>query len=236
MKKLLILLVFLSVLLMIPKEVYALEQIPGPNVIYKEKTKILTINDILKVYEIENYTLSVVEDKFTGKGNVMGSYPVIIQATNGVETLTKTIQVRVIESLPLITILGDLNIYVRPDVVLTATDIRTALRNSGQITIPLGSAFEIVSDTYTGNESTNGVYTYDFRILSPSGTIQSIEAKIYVSEELSNFVVIDTPKSSNNFGSKFTELLSNILLFGFIGVVGFFVIKVVTKAKRFGGR
>lgn len=232
MKKILILLMFLSVLFIVPNEVHALEQIHGPDIIYKQKNKIITIDDVVKIYYLNDYEISVINDTFTGYGNVIGTYAVTIQATKDASIITRDISIKVIESLPKLILMGDVDLYVHPDTTLSATDIRTALKNTGQITIPVGSAFEIITDTYSANPGINGVYNYDFKIISPSGTIQTIESKIYVSEELNDFNTLEPVESSgggSNFMDSVLDFGSGLVLIFVIIILGYIVIKIFKR-------
>lgn len=238
MKKIILIIYSITLLLVglitTSDNVYAVENdvIIGPNVLYKQTTAIVTINDIKLLYDAPGYILSVKTDNYTGNGNKVGNYIVQFEATNGVATITRDIVVKVVLELGNVTLVGDNNFYVRTDQVLNFDSIKETLRNINYIQMPVGTAQQMINDTYTGKEAITGVYDFSFRLISPSGVIQTVETKIYVADDFTNFTPIQNiPKEEKKSGSFFESLAIVIAVIIVISIVIKFAFKTKNKRK-----
>lgn len=210
--------------------------ISGPDVVFKQASSIITINDIILLYEMPNHYIMVGNDEYTGNGATVGTYNVSIIATDGINDIIKPIKVKVLSNLGDVTLVGDGNIYVRPDQVLNFDKIRRTLTNVNHIHISVGTGYQIITDTYTGNESTPGVYNYAFKLVSASGNIQNVQIKIYVSDDFTQFVhdeiiPADPSPIDNMLGGAWSFILDGIFIVGIVIVV-YFVWKLFIKKKK----
>jgi len=234
MRKTIILLVLLvCTILAVTKPGHAVDdEIHGPAIVHKQTSSIVTINDILLLYHSDNRFVIVAEDGYTGNGATVGTYQVILAATDGISTINRTIQVKVQNDIGNITLVGDGNIYLRTDQVLDFTQIRTILRNVGYIHTPVGTGYSMILDNYTGHETETGVYDYQFKLISSSGYIQDVAIKIYVSDDFTSFNSEDIIPGEPSPISRFFNSLLDILTFVFILIVAAIIIKFIFFRKR----
>lgn len=236
MKKLIgSILILLSTILFIPTPVYAINSITGPDVVFKQTNAIVTIHDILLLYESNLGNISASSDGYSGYGHLVGHYEVELVATDGLVSVNKSIVIKVVENLGDVTLVGDgHDLYVRPDQVLTFGQIRNILKNTGYIQIPAGTAYQMITNQYSGNETTIGVYDYGFRLISPSGMIQTIELNIYVSDDFTSFdpgeIIPGDPSPVDSVWNSVVSIFWLIVFIGGIGVVVWLFLKL--KKKR----
>ena len=158
-KTIYIVVLFICTILMTIIPAHAVDDnINGPDIVFKQSTSIITINDILLLYQSDGRFISVSEDGYTGNGATVGVYNVVLSATDGISTITRTIQVKVLNEIGDVTLVGNGDIYVRPDQVLDFTAIRTVLRNVGYISTTVGTGYQLIVDESTWNESNVAVY------------------------------------------------------------------------------
>lgn len=244
MKKLISLVFLMLSLVLISTPVHASDSmsINGPDMVFKQSDAIVTIHDILLLYEAPGAYLTFDEsrDGFTGNGANNGIYDVTLIASNGLTEIERTIQIKVITYIGNITLVTDSgNIYVRPDQILTFSDIRNVLKNIGIINIPAGTGYQIIKDDYSGNESTLGFYDYKFRLISPSGAIQNVSIKIFVTDDFTSFnpddIIQPEPSPLTNTLSSISSYLIGTVSFIGLLVIGYFAIKSISKIKKKGG-
>ncbi len=230
-----ILILFTTVILM-TTPVYAINSIDGPDVVFKQTTAIVTINDILLLYSSDVGNISVSSDEYSGMGHLPGEYEVELEASDGLLTINRIITVKVVSDLGNVTLVGDAHdLYLRTDQILTFTSIRNILRNTGYIQIPVGTGYQMITDEYTGHESTPGVYDYGFRLISASGSIQNVMIEIYVTDDFTSFdpgdIIEPDPSPFDGF---LKGLVDFLWLVGFVAAAVIITIFVVRSRKKRG--
>ena len=96
MKKIiLIMFILLSILVVTTTPVFAVGDILGPDIVYKDANEIVSINDITSLYTASEAVVIAHQDGFTGKGNIVGEHEIILKATDGLLDKFKTITVKV---------------------------------------------------------------------------------------------------------------------------------------------
>lgn len=233
-----VLFLVLTMIIATIKPVHAVDSvIHGPDVVFKEVSAIVTIYDILLLYESDGRVLSISNDGYTGNGAVVGSYNVTIAASDGLTEILRTIQVKVLLSIGDVTLVDNLgNIYVRPDQTLDFTKIRNVLRNVNLISISVGTGYQILIDEYTGHETEEGNYNYGFRLISSSGAIQNVSIKIFVTEDFTSFepgdIIPPDPNPLLAFGSMVWNAILFIITIGILGILLYVGYKVSKKIKK----
>jgi len=171
----------------------------GPSVIHKEQNKILTIADILDLFTSTLGVIQVADDQFTGYGNVLGSHLIQLFSTDGTTHATKDVEIIVIPSLGNVLAVTDYkNIYLRTNQVLTPGQIVQVLENTGHLEITATTQMMMLSNTYTENASTPGIYLFEFRLVNSAGVNAIYSSVITVSEEDDPFIpdiVFEAPPS-----------------------------------------
>lgn len=238
MKKLILLLVCFLPIFLFAEPVHAVSNvINGPDTVYKQSSSIVTINDVLLLYSSDGRFVTAAEDNFTGNGATVGTYQVKLAASDGISEIYRFIQINVIQTIGNITLVGDGNIYIRPDQTLDFTQIRTVLRNVGYIQIPVGTGYQILQDEYSGNEAEVGVYDYQFRLISASGHIQNVSIKIYVSDDFTQFnnddIIPADPGPLTSMWNGISKFIIDILIWGGLILVGYWFF-VKRKKKGYG--
>ncbi len=234
-KTIYIVVLFICTILMTINPVHSIEPtINGPDIVFKQSTSIITINDILLLYQSDGRFISASEDGYTGNGATVGVYNVVLSATDGISTIHRTIQVKVLSEVGDVTLVGNGDLYVRPDQALDFTKIRTVLRNVGYISTPVGTGYQMLLDQYTGNESTVGVYDYQFRLISSSGYIQNVNIKIYVSEDFTQFNNEDIIPGEPSAFNGIWKTVSNLFWTFVVMFVAFILVKFIFFRKKKG--
>lgn len=205
----------------------------GPSVIHKEQNKILTIADILALYSSEIGVIQVSDDQYTGYGNILGSHWIQLFATDGDHMLTKDIEVIVIPSLGNVLAVTDYkNIFVRTNQVLTPGQIVQVLESTGHLTITATTQMMMLTNTYSANSSTPGVYHFEFRLVNAAGVNTIYASQITVSEENDPFIpdiVFEAPES---WLSKAWRNLEPFIYLGAIVAIAWFYVKYKKKRKK----
>jgi len=161
----------------------------GADVIHKQSNQILTMTDILGMYSSSLGAVIMIEDNYTGYGNILGSYDIMLYATDGVTAVTKTATVIVVANLGNVQAVTDYkNIHVRTDQNLTSSEIVYVLQNTGYVDITATTQMAIIEDTYHGNEETPGAYTFEFRLVNSAGLDMIYSSQIIVSDDGIDFV------------------------------------------------
>lgn len=194
-KAFLLILILLLTLMVIPSPVYAVGDIVGPDVIYKDMNEIISITDITSLYAAADATVYASEDNFTGFGHIVGDKHITLTATDGLIEKSKEIIVKVTDDkIPDVTIDGiTSNIFklvgkssagytfvTLQDKTITLEIMRDTLINLDELTIVEPSSRNILLDTYTENKTTPGTYTFNFRILDATGVIKTFNTQIKV--------------------------------------------------------
>ncbi len=205
----------------------------GPDVIHKQQNHIVTISDILGLYSSGLGQVQVIQDEYTGYGNIIGPHTIILQATDGQTTVTKNLTVIVVPELGnVIAVSNYKNIHVKKTEVLTPGEIIQILSKTGHIEITSTTQMMILSNTYTGNESTVGQFVFEFRLVNSAGVDIVDTIYIYVTEDTNMFIpdIIFQPPQSDF--SKMVDLFISLIVIGAFGFVMYKIWKIVTKKHK----
>lgn len=223
MKKLALLLILFSLIFFTPQQVHASgASIIGPDTIHKQSNAILTMGDIVEMYSSSLGIIQVMEDGYTGKGNILGTHLITLFATNGTDHAYKTISVIVIPELGPVKAVGDSkNIYLRTTQVLAPEQIVRVLEKTGHITITSTTQMMTLTNTYVGNEETPGQYLFEFRLVNSAGVDMVYSSIIRVVADGALFVpdipIVFTPRR----GSVTLSTAFNIAIA--VGLIAFFM-------------
>lgn len=232
MKKLIMIIAAFLLILFTATPLYAADTIQGPDVIYKQKTSLVTMNDILSLYSSYGNMITVEVDGYTGNGATVGTYTVDLVATDGLnDTGFKTIEVRVVETFgnnKINVITDNGNLYVKSDVGLTHKEIIEALATVDLIYYSsLTSSAYLIRDDYSEKYQTPGYYPFHFRIIDTSGFDKTYQLFIYVTEAGSlSHGAIDM-----NGPDEFGQFISTWVIPGVILVAAYWIIKKIFFKK-----
>lgn len=241
MKKL-VLIMFLLVSIMVVgiQPVFAVGDIVGPDIIYKDSNEIVSISDITSLYTSTGGVVIPHEDGFTGKGNIVGEHEIVLKATDGLLDKFKTVKVIVtnnkipdIDDKNLFSLVGKTTssnsfVFVTlQDKTINLELIRDTLIALSQISIVEPSSKQIITDTYSDNKTTPGTYDFNFRILDSTGVIRNINTKIKVLQISEDWIPLDpivTPGIIDiNFDFISVIISWVIAVLVFIGVIFVFI-------------
>jgi hypothetical protein len=198
MKKLIIMLIGFSALIAPMSMTYAVgEEITGPDVVFKQADKILTITNILDLYSSELGEIEVTSDAYTGYGDVPGNYAVTLAVSE--TEVTKDISVNVRQTIgPVIAVTvtaGSYEIILHKNTTLTANQIIDVLINVQYIVVTSSTQITVLTNTYTANASAPGNYTFEFYLATTSGVEETYLVTLQVNdtETLNPDIVLDEP-------------------------------------------
>lgn len=198
MKKLIIMLIGFSALIAPMSLTYAVgEEITGPDVVFKQADKILTITNILDLYSSELGDIEVTSDAYTGHGDVPGNYAVTLGVAE--TEVTKEISVNVRQTIgPVIAVTvtaGAYEIILHKNTTLTANQIIDVLINVQYIVVTSSTQITVLTNTYTANASAPGNYTFEFYLATTSGVEETYLVTLQVNdtETLNPDIVLDEP-------------------------------------------
>lgn len=204
--------------------------ISGPDTIHKARNTILTMSDILSLYESTSGEVAISADGYTGNGNLIGSYEVELYANNENIIGSKIITVNVIDSLPSnIKWIGNNDtLYVNSTKKITwESDIKNALLAIDQIDINSTTMMYILINEYSENYDVPGTYKYEFRLVDSSGydTVKSINIIVLDSEVLPTPDYVSEP--SKGIMSMIEELWSfiKLIMFALVLIIGYKFLK-----------
>lgn len=185
MKKLLILFNLIFAIILLSPFSYAAEgDIVGPDVIYKESDRVLTLSTILPLYSSTLGEIEVLNDNYTGFGDVPGIYTVELGVDG--QVITKTIEVSVRstigEVIAVTQTLEEYTIILHKNFLLTQNDIIDVLVNVQMITYTSTTEIYILTDTYKDNRDAPGTYVFEFYIADASGNEDTLTINIQVND------------------------------------------------------
>lgn len=204
----------------------------GPTTIATSNTTVLTEADVraqISAYdEIDgNITnkIELVEDNYTGKGNIVGSYTIKYKVTDNAgntEHFTTTIM-RSDKIPPVIWVQDGVSIRTDVDTPISYEIIIDILQATGQITVNASTTFSFPMDEYTGNESTPGIYALSVKSKSTDGNEKIVNLSIVVNDiEDDGGITVDPDK--NIVIDWITENMSYIIIAGVsLAAIGVFV-------------
>ena len=209
--------------------------ITGPDDIHKQSNHILTIGDILSLYQSSLGQIQVIDDQYTGYGNILGIKTITLYATDGINHATKNVNIHVVQSLGNVTAVSDYkNIHVRKNQPLTPQSIVQVLEKTGHLEITSTTQMMVLSNTYTGNEDNIGQYIFEFRLINSAGVDQVYTSYIHVSDTGSLFIpdiIFEAPPSPLQ---QIWTIIQFLLYLGIFAVIIIFVVKNLPKNKKRG--
>lgn len=204
----------------------------GPDLIQKEQYQILTLSDILSFYSSTSGGVSITEDNYTGNGAILGTHSLEL-GISGTQN-RRTINIQVVDqigySVRAVTDLKD--IHVAKNVKLNPQDFVQIHSRTGLFRLNHTSQMSILSNKYTGNETTPGVYLIEYRIMDASGLDQviSFNTTVYDSERLETPIIV-IPKEPGFFDQISSGIQTIISIAVFAGL-GLGVLWILKKVKR----
>jgi hypothetical protein len=235
MKKILITLLLLFTFSFIgPKSYASTDEITGPEVIFKQYDKVLTLSHILPLYTSELGSINVLNDTFTGYGDKTGIYTITLGVENTQIQKVIAINVRqLIGDVIAVTKTNDLyTIHLHKDKILTPNDIIDVLVRVQYITVLSTTEISILTNTYTENSSSSGSYSFEFHLASTSGYENTylITLNVKNTEQLIPDILVESPQILNNILSIFAYI---IIAVSVIGVIAFANNKATKKKRGF---
>lgn len=146
--------------------------------VYKSLDSVLLISEVMEKMTVtddvdgEIKTVSIVKDNYTGYGDEVGTYTIILRARDAAGNKTDfTIYVYVLDSMPNKTLIIDKHhIVVENNVKLTADNIAAILKTCGYYKSNTTSYVTIDAEAYTELYDTTGEYLVNYNIVTTSGT------------------------------------------------------------------
>lgn len=206
----------------------------GPSVIHKQVSSILTMSDILALYQSELGPVTVSIDEYTGNGNVVSSYALQIFATDGTSIATKNVVIYVVNNLGNVKAVTDyknIHMTLTQAQEMTLAEIPKIVARTGYFTLITGAQMAIISDTFTAGKSTPGMYQFEYRIVDQTGYDETFLSNVYVYDSSSMIdpdVVYGNPPSSLD---GFAKGLQNLWWFVGFGI-GIGLIWKLSKSKK----
>lgn len=181
------------------------ESITGPDVIYKQRDKFLTLSQILDLYSSNDGEVYAVNDSYTGYGDIPGIYDIVLGVSGSQNQRTITISVRnTIGNVIAVTSTdGAIAIHVYKNVTLTHQQIIDILVNIQYVSLTSTTQTQTITNSYTENANAPGNYVYEFRLMTTSGyeNIYNITIKVSNSDELLPDSIYLPPGSPGNTGN-----------------------------------
>jgi hypothetical protein len=211
---------------------YAAEgDIVGPDVIYKQHDKVLTMSTIKALYSSSD-AITVTLDEYTGYGNIPGLYDITFTA--GDKTKDVIISVRqTLGNVIAVTLLNnEYTIHVYKNVTLSPQDIIDILVRINYITVTSTTHISSLTNTYTENASAPGNYIFEFRLATTSGLedIYQVRLRVTNTEELTPDILIQPPIRASIFVMAFT--FENVILFIILIIVIIIAVKHFSKKNK----
>lgn len=202
-------------------------QINGPEIVFKDKNKLFTVEQILEMYStVSDSKLEIISDGYTGLGNKAGIYPVTIGIRNSTENRTINIHVKNVISdyaYAASYMNGQYQLYTTKNIIIPEREIILALeRISDDVQVTSKTGVIYGTNTYTENAESPGRYMYEFTLVQTSGTrhTQAVEVIVNNSETLAPDYIFTNDVF--NFGDVFKNIGSYIV--GIIIVIVLFLI------------
>lgn len=232
MKKIIIFILMIFTSLSLGIQTYASEgEIIGPDIIYKQHDKVLTMSTIKSLYS-SSEAITVTLDEYTGYGNIPGIYDVTFTA--GTQTKDVLISVRqTLGNVIAVTLQNEeYTIHVYKNVTLSPQDIIDVLVRINYITVTSTTHISSLTNTYTENASAPGNYVFEFRIATTSGyeDIYQVKLRVTNTEELTPDILIQPPIRTNVFVMIFT--LENVLIFIVFCISIYLVLNHLSKKNK----
>ena len=206
----------------------------GPSVIHKQSSSILTMSDILALYQCELGPVTVSIDEYTGNGNVVSTYALQLYASDGTSIATKDIQIIVIASLGNVKAVTDyknIHLTLTQAQEMTLAEIPKIVARTGYFDLIQGAQMAIISDTFTAGKATPGIYQFEYRIVDQTGYDETFLSSVYVYDSslmIDPDVVYGGPSSRLD---GISSAVTSFLMFFGLGVGIAFIYKASKKSK-----
>lgn len=243
MKRLIIvILLMFSIMILLTPEAKASDPptIEGPEVIYKQANRVLTISTILPLYTSTAGDVIVLSDAYTGNGNIPGIYAIKLGVEG--EEVEKNIQVSVRNLIGNVIAVSKKNdiitIHLHKSQELTPQAIIQVLVNIQFISVNSTTEIAILTNTYSDNSNAPGTYVFEFHLATTAGTEETHEINLQVnnSEQLIPDVTIEKVPLIDwpNLWDKVKEFVVTIAYFAAMMFVVFIGFKIVYMKKKKG--
>ena len=227
-----IVLMLLASLSVLSLNLHAAEgDIVGPDVIYKESNRILTLSTILPLYSSSLGDVTIKQDAYTGFGDKPGLYSILLGVAGQTQEKNITVSVRnTIGNVIAVTKTDDLyTIVLHKNYVLTQNDIVNVLVNVQMITYTSTTEIFILTDTYTANRESPGLYAFEFHLANAAGYEEVYLVNIQVNN--SEKLLPDIVETRLNF----TTVVKNVfyIILSVLALVGVLILiaKLSKRAK-----
>jgi len=241
-KMVIVILMVISILLFLTPETKASDPptIEGPEVIYKQANRVLTISTILPLYTSTAGEVIVLSDAYTGNGNIPGIYTIKLGVEG--EEVEKDIQISVRNLIGNVIAVskknGDIKIHLHKSQELTPQAIIQVLVNIQFITVNSTTEIAILTDTYSDNSNAPGTYVFEFHLATTAGTEETHEISLQVNNteqlvpdvKIEKVPLIDWP----NLWENVKEFAVTILYFAAMIFILFLGFKFVFLRKKKG--
>lgn len=251
-KTILLFIILVASLTVLIRPVYAVGDINGPDVIYKDSNEIVNVNDITTLYTSAYAGILIHEDNFTGYGHIPGSHKIILKATDGLTEKFKEITVIVTQNkIPDITIDNETyNVFslvgiasnnytfvTTANKLITVESIRDTLVNLNLLTIYGASSKNIIIDTYTENSEVPGNYILNFKIMDTTGAIRTFNTNIIVRASMEDWEQLDPGSGTINLdfsiiSTAFSIIVSIGIVVGIVVVFRFMYLNFIKKSRK----
>lgn len=206
----------------------------GPSVIHKQVNSILTMSDIMALYQSELGPVTVSIDEYTGNGNVVSSYAMQLYASDGTSIATKDIVIYVVQTLGNVKAVTDyknIHLTLTQAQEMTLAEIPKVVARTGYFNLRIGAQMAIISDTFTANKNKVGIYQFEYRIVDSTGYDETFLSNVYVYDSSSmidpDIVYGNEPSSLDGIAS----FIKTLIMLFVIGAGGVFVFKLSKKNK-----
>jgi len=184
-----------------------------------------------------NPTIRIVQDGYTANSRKVGTYTVKVEAEDDYENISsETFTVTVFDNIPPVIFLNTYRIETDVTVKLSKDDIVQTLMNAGILKKEEKYTVSVITDNYTGNESTIGLYQYQLRCDSSTETIlKTLEINVSDIGEYGGNVVTQTATIENESEDRTILIIasSSLIIGGGSLIFIFRKRKRIIKPKRF---
>lgn len=159
-------------------------EIHGPDIIYKQSTSVLLINDIVALYSVDGESVDLIYDNYTGNGDVPGIYQIRLQY--GSTTKTAEIEVKNVIHSKVIAVSkmgNEYSIHVNRKDKLSNADLVKVLERVGLYQVASNDQVLKLTDTYTENYNSPGVYLFEIQVVNANGSSDTYQTKVVVSRD-----------------------------------------------------
>lgn len=200
------------------------DKIVGPDIIYKQTTSVLLMNDIINLYSYNGDSVNLLSDQYTGNGDVVGVYEFVISA--GGQTETKYIEVKSVIHSKIVAVSKSGNnytIHIQKNNKLNDSDIVKILERIGLYQVLSNDQVLKLSDTYSENYNSPGLYVFEFNIVNANGNSNVYSTKIIVQRD--NKINISGDPISMGSSISFKSVL-------IYSAITFVVVFIIIKRRR----